>query len=109
MANEDYLANLDEPRRKALAESLQPITVAELEKLGETLFPYSDHPWRDTFFNFIKDNATANYHHAQAGKEFHVVYCTDKNKGVWYIPGRGVGPLQERGCTVMKELVGGSK
>jgi hypothetical protein len=35
----------------------------------------------------------------------HIVYCRDKDKGMWFRLGSGMGPLQARGKKVMKETI----
>jgi len=42
--------NLSKERRKAIAQSIHTISVEELKKLGETLFPYVDDAWRGNVF-----------------------------------------------------------
>jgi len=98
-----------ESRRKAIAESITVISVEDLKKLGETLFPYFDHPWRTAFFNFIGENANATFHHAKTGERIEFIYCNAGNNGMWFIPGSGMGPLQEKGLKVFKQIVEGKR
>jgi len=88
------LENLDKERRKAIANSIRTISVEELKKLGEEIFHYADDPWRETFFRFIAENAGATFHHAVTSDGVNIVYCRDKDKGMWFLPGSGMGPLQ---------------
>jgi len=100
--------NMDEitgARRKAIAESIHTISVEELKTLGEGLFPYLDHPWRQTFFAFITENANATFHHATTNDRVHIIYCQGQDKGMWFLPGSGMGPLQEKGRKIMKEII----
>jgi hypothetical protein len=99
---------LTEERRKALAETIRTISVEELKALGEGLFPYHDHPWREKFFGFITENASATFHHATTNDRIHIIYCHAKDKGMWFLPGSGMGPLQANGLKIMKEIVEGS-
>jgi len=101
------LENLDKERRKALAKSIRTISVEELKKLGAELFRYADDPWRETFFRFLAANAGATFHHAVASDGVNVVYCRDQDKGMWFLPGSGMGPLQATGRQVMKDLISG--
>lgn len=94
-----------ENRREAIKESIQPISLDELKKLGELLFPFLDHPWRETFFNFLKENASSSFYHAETRDRVHVLYCRDKERGIWFIPGSGLGPLQAKGLKALKEIV----
>ena len=101
------LENLDKERRKALAKSIRTISVEELKKLGAELFRFADDPWRETFFRFIAENPGATYHHAVMSDGVNIVYCRDQNKGIWFLPGSGLGPLQATGRKVMKDVISG--
>lgn len=92
-------------RREAVKESIQPISLEELKNLGENLFPFLDHPWRAVFFDFLKENANSNFYHAETRDRIHVLYCRDKERGLWFIPGSGMGPLQEKALKTLKEIV----
>ncbi|MDD5200923.1 MAG: hypothetical protein PHC88_14095 [Terrimicrobiaceae bacterium] len=96
---------ITEARRRAIAESIHTISFEELSALGEKLFPYSDDPWRNTFFEFITQNRQATFHHATTNDEVQIIYCPAKDKGIWFVPNRGMGPLQARGLKVMNEVV----
>jgi len=103
------LESLDKERRKAIAKSIRTISVEELKALGEQLFPYADDPWREAFFRFIADNRGATFHHAVTSDGVNILYCRDKDKGAWFLPGTGMGPLQERGRRAMKEIIEGGR
>ena len=101
------LENLDKERRKAIAKSVRTMSVEELKKIGEEIFPYADDPWRETFFQFIAENRGATFHYAVTSDGVHIVYCRDKDKGMWFLPGTGKGPLQARGRKIMMEIIQG--
>jgi hypothetical protein len=101
------LENLDDERRKAIAKSIRTISVEELKKLGEEIFRYADDPWRETFFRFIAENPGATFHHAITSDGVNIVYCRDQDKGMWFLPGSGMGPLQATGRQIMKEMIAG--
>ena len=102
------LENLDKDRRKAIAKSLRTISVEELKRLGGEMFRYADDPWRETFFRFIIENQSATFHHAVTSDGVNVLYCRDQNKGMWFLPGSGMGPLQESGRKIMREMIAGA-
>ena len=102
------LATLDKERRKAIAKSIRTISVEELKSLGGGLFRYADDPWRETFFRFIAENAGATFHHAVTSDGVNILYCRDQDKGMWFLPGSGMGPLQARGRQIMKEMIAGT-
>ena len=101
------LESLDKERRKAIAKSIRTASVEELKKIGEEIFPYAEDPWRETFFRFIAENPGATFHYAVTNDNVHLVYCRDKDKGIWFMPGAGKGILQERGLKAMKDAIEG--
>src|ERR1043166_6016354 len=100
---------IDTERREAIAKSIRTISVEELKKLGEEMFDDPDRPWRDAFLQFIAENPGATFYRADAGEGVIFVYSSDGDKGLWYLPGSGLGPLSEGGRQPMKPAdAGGS-
>jgi hypothetical protein len=99
------IENITEARRKAIEESIHTISVEELKTLSEGLFPSADHPWREVVFRFIEENSGATFYHAMTHDRVHVIYCKAKEKGLWFMPGSAVGPLQPKGLAILKEIV----
>jgi hypothetical protein len=99
------LETLTKERRKAIAKSIRTVDTEELKKIGEEIFRYAEDPWRQAFFRFIAENPGATFHHAVTSDNVNIVYCRDKDKGMWFLPGSGMGPLQARGKKVMKEMI----
>jgi len=99
---------IDKERRKAIEKSIRIISVEELKKLGEEMFDDSDRPWRQTFLEFIGQYSGATFHHASAGRGVVFLYSRDGDKGLWYLPGSGLGPLSEAGRRLMKEAIAAS-
>lgn len=96
---------IDNERRKAIAKSIRIISVEELRKLGEEIFDSPDRPWRDAFLQFIAENPGATCYHASAGKGVIFLYARDEDKGLWHLPGSGLGPLSEAGRQLMKKAI----
>jgi hypothetical protein len=94
-------------RRKAIAESIRTISAEELKALGEKLFPGVDHPWREKFFAFINENPGATFYHATTHDSVQIIYCHAKDKGMWFLPGSGMGPMQPNGLGILKQIVEG--
>jgi|ERR1700745_3201332 hypothetical protein len=94
---------IDNERRKAITKSIRIISVEELKKLGDEMFDDPARPWRDAFLQFIAEHPGATFYHALAGEGVIFVYSRDGDKGLWYLPGSGLGPLSEAGRRVMKE------
>ena len=96
---------IDKDRRKAITKSIRIISVEELKKLGDEMFDDPDRPWRDAFLQFIAEHPGATFYHASAGEGVIFVYSRDGDKGLWYLPGSGLGPLSEAGRRGMKEVI----
>jgi hypothetical protein len=110
MAFEKFdLENLDNERRKSIAKSIRAISVEELKKLGDDVFRHPDDPWRETFFRFIAQNAGSTFHHAVTNDGVNIIYCRDQDKGMWFLPGSGMGPLQATGRQIMKDVIAGAR
>jgi hypothetical protein len=92
-------------RRKVIAKSIRPISLEELKKLGEEIFDDPGRPWRQTFLQLIEENPGGTFHYADAGEGVIFLYCRDVDKGLWYLPGSGIGPLSEGGRRLMKEAI----
>jgi len=99
------MEEVTQARRKSIAETIRSVTVEELKSIGNDLFPTFDHPWREVFFNFVSENATASFYHAVTDDRIHIIYCHTKEKGMWFMPGSGMGPLQAKGLKILKEVV----
>src|SRR5262249_37354054 len=91
------LENLDKERRKALAPSMRTINVAELKAIGDQIFRYGDERWREALLKFIAENPGATFHHGVMSDGVNMVYWRDMDKGIWFLPGSGLGPLQASG------------
>jgi hypothetical protein len=96
---------IDNERRKAIAKSIRIISVDELRKLGEEIFDSPDRPWRQTFLSLIAENPGATFYHASAGEGVIFLYSRDDDKGLWYLPGSGMGPLSEGGRQLMRKAI----
>ena len=96
---------IDNERRKAIAKSIRIISVEELRKLSEEIFDSPDRPWRQTFLLLIAENPGATFYHASAGEGVIFLYSRDNDKGMWYLPGSGVGPLSEGGRQLMRKAI----
>src|SRR4029450_7015980 len=71
-------------RRHAVEESLRTISVAELKALTDELFPDVDHPWLEKFLSVISDPTSGLLHLAITDDRIHILYCHDKEIGMWF-------------------------
>ncbi len=99
------LDTITEGRRKSIEASIAPIDTDALKTLGEKLFPYFDHPWRQLFLDFVAQNSGSVFYRATTHDGVEIIYCDDKDKGIWFMPSSGVGPLTARGLSIMKAIV----
>jgi hypothetical protein len=53
----------------------------------------------------VTENPGGTFYHASAGEGVIVLYSRDNDKGLWYLPGSGLGPLSEGGRQMMKEAI----
>jgi hypothetical protein len=97
--------NLTKERRAAIAKSIRTISAEEMKKLGEQIFHFADDPWREAYNHFLEENKGATCHHAVTSDGVNLIYCREKDKGMWFLPGSGKGPLQERGRKAMSEMI----
>ena len=96
---------IDKDRRKAITKSIRIISVEEFKKLGQEIFDSPDRPWRETFLRLIEENPGGTFHYADASEGVIFLYSRDADKGLWYLPGSGIGPLSEPGRRMMKEAI----
>ena len=101
------LEGITKARRKAIAASIRNISVEELKILGERLFPFIDDPWQEKFFAFLAENPGATFHHAMTHDGVQIIYCHAKGRGIWFMPGTGMGPMQPKGLAALKQIVEG--
>jgi hypothetical protein len=96
---------INEERRKAVTKSIRIINVDELKKLADEIFDSPDDPWKQTLLQLIAENPNAAFYHADAGEGVIFLYLRDQDKGLWCLPGSGLGPLSARGRQIMKEAI----
>ena len=99
------LDEITEARRKAVAASIRTISLEELKALGEQLFPIAADAWRERYFAFLEANTGSTFHHATAHDGVQFVYCLAKDKGIWFLPKSGLGPMQPRGRAILKQII----
>jgi hypothetical protein len=99
---------IDDDRRNSVMKSIRTINVEELKKLADEIFHSPDDPWRQTLLELIAENPSATFYHADAGEGVIFLYSPDVDKGLWYLPGSGTGPLSARARQMMKEAIGKS-
>ena len=97
-------------RRRVSAETMNPTPTkpSGLERnLGWKLFPYAGDMWGEKYFAFLDENPAATFHHATTNDGIQIIYCAAKDKGIWFKPGVGSGPMQPKGLAILKQIVEG--
>jgi hypothetical protein len=79
------IESITDARRKAIEQTIEPISIEQLKSLGEKIFPFFDHPWRNTFFQFVEENSGSTFYHATTDDQVEIIYCPDKEKGMWFL------------------------
>ncbi len=101
------IESITEERRKSVAKSIRTASGEELRKLGAEVFHDLDDPWREEFFKFVAEHSDATIYHAIASDGVHMLYCPDKEKGIWFLLGSGKGILSPTGRQMMREAIQG--
>lgn len=93
--NFDFESIMD-ARRKAVEQSIRPLSIDELKSLEESLFRDATDVWYEPFRQFVEENRHGTFYHATADDQIQVVYCRDKEKGIWFIPERPSASWRQR-------------
>src|SRR5215470_14675300 len=94
-----------EERRKTVGRSLTTKSPEELRKLTDEIFHYSDDPWRATYLHLVTKNPGTTFYHAVSSEGAVFLYSPSDDKGMWYLPGSGMGPLLDRGLRMMRDAI----
>ena len=94
-------------RRAVITKTIRQIDVEELRALLPTVLPDVTDPWRELFQQFLDEHRGNLFHAAEFDEGAHVIYCPAQEKGIWYIPGTGVGLLEGSPLAAMKEIMDG--
>jgi len=104
MSYDDDWSDPLEERREMIRKTIHPTTVGELRDLCAELFPIATDPWAEKFCGFLTDHAHDTFYRAEAPGA-HIAYCREAGRGIWFIPGTGVGIIQPKGLQALAEIV----
>ena len=99
------METLSEERRRAVQESLESMTVAELRKLVKELSDFEGDPWQQNLVRVIDAHPEASFYRAVTQEGAIILYCPGEDTGVWFLPGSGMGSLPEQAKRHMKEAI----
>ena len=103
----EWLEQTLEARNKAVRESIRPTTIEELKKLASERFPSASDLWAENYRTFLDENPKGEFYLATTSEGAEVVYCHDSNRGIWFLPGKGMGIVQAKGLKLLAEIVSG--
>jgi hypothetical protein len=99
------METLSEERRNALQQTLQSMTVAELRKIVKELSDFEGDPSQENLVSAIEAHPEASFYRAITQEGAVIFYCPGDDTDVWFLPGRGMGPLPEEAKRHMKEAM----
>jgi hypothetical protein len=79
------IESITDVRRAAIEQTIKPIGSDELKAIEEKLFPFFDHPWRQTFFQFLEENSGSTIYRATTNDAIEILYCAEKDIGIWFL------------------------
>ena len=104
-----YPDELWEERRKRVENSLRVISLEELLRtLSQHEEEFVGNPSRDEFLRLMQTRPLPTFYHAVAEDDVVIYYCPDADFGVWVVPDSGMGPLDETGKRITKEVIANS-
>jgi hypothetical protein len=103
--DDDWPDNTWENRRLKIKKTIRTANLAELKQIGEKRFPIVTDPWCIRYNEFLANHADASFYYAEVPEHAEIIYCRDSEKGIWFLPGKGMGILQPRGLQMLKEIV----
>lgn len=106
--DDDWPDQTMENRKFKIRKTIRPATLAELKQYGEKCFPVVTDPWYTRYSEFLTEHPNAKFFMADTPEGATIVYCREPSKGVWFIPGKGMGKLLPRGLQAMAEIVDAS-
>jgi hypothetical protein len=103
--DEDWSEDNIAQRRAMVRKTIRPATLEELAELGEMRFTIANDPWCEKYFTFLKEHAREKFYRAETHDGAEIVYCADADKGIWFLPGTGMGVIQPKGLKVLAGIV----
>ena len=104
-SNSDWPDMTWENRKTMVHKTIRPVSLDELRKLGEERFPIVTDPWCIRYNEFVTAHPDASFYRAEIPEHAEIIYCQEAGKGVWFLPGKGMGVLQPKGREIMEEAV----
>lgn len=103
--DEDWPDHTMEDRIAEVRRTIHPVSIGDLKRMADRLFPIATDPWCVRFNEFLKDHGDAKFYQARTPERAEIIYCADSGSGVWFLPGMGMGILQPKALKAIKEIV----
>lgn len=104
MSNDDWPDQTWENRNAMARKTIRHVTLDELKKLGEERFPIVTDPWCIRYQEFLAHHPDGSFFRAEIPGNVEVVFCRDSGKGIWFMPGRGMGIIQPKGLEMLAQI-----
>jgi hypothetical protein len=92
-------------RAKTVKDTIHPVSIDELKALGSARFPLATDVWYEKYHEFLREHPDGDYYLANTAEGAEIVYCHKAARGIWFLPGQGMGVLQQRGLKFLHDLV----
>jgi hypothetical protein len=96
---------LTESRRQSIKKTIRVMSVEELKEFANRMFKTVSDPWYDKYLTFVGENAGSKMYYAKTADRFEVIYCPDKNAGIWVFEELGKGRLRGENLELLKKIV----
>lgn len=103
--DEDWPDNTMENRIAEVRRTIHPVSLDDLKRMGDRLFPIVTDPWCVRFNEFLNEHKGATFYQACTPERAEIIYCAETGSGVWFLPGMGMGILQSKALQAMKQIV----
>jgi len=105
--DQDWADETMEMRREMVRKTIRPATYDEVKALGEKRFTVVTDPWYERFSDFLRSHKDSKFYLAEAPGGAEIIYCREGEKGIWFLPGSGMGIIQAKGLQMLAEIVDG--
>lgn len=103
-----YPEELREERLKAVQESLESISMDDIQKIAKEHQDELADEWRAEFLRLMTQKPLGNVYRAVPQKNATVYYRRDADFGVWVLASGAIGPLDDSDKRLMKQAIDGS-
>ena len=103
--DDDWPEDTMETRRAAVRKPIRTATYEELKTLSEKRFPVVSDPWCMRFNEFLDNHKASKFYRADIPGGAEIIYNREAEKGVWFLPGNGMGIIQPKGLKALAEIV----